>query len=71
MVAKRKVWEPPQQNPPTTTVPLAAGKPYEPVTYEGARHGFMRAGEAPDASAPNKKAREDAWVRLKALLAAL
>ena len=47
----------------------AAGKPYEPVTYDGARHGFMRAGEAPDASAPNKKAREDAWVRLKALLA--
>ena len=25
----------------------AAGKKYEPVTYEGAGHGFMRAGEDP------------------------
>ena len=25
-------------------------KTYEPVTYEGAGHGFMRAGEAPDAN---------------------
>lgn len=40
-----------------------AGKTFEPVTYEGAGHGFMRAGEAPDASAVNKKAREDAWKR--------
>jgi carboxymethylenebutenolidase len=46
----------------------AAGKKYEPVTYDGAGHGFMRAGEAPDASAGNKKARDDSWVRLKSLL---
>src|SRR4029077_14862693 len=26
----------------------AAGKTYEPVTYDGSGHGFMRAGEAPD-----------------------
>src|SRR5438445_7445713 len=45
-----------------------AGKTYEPVTYEGAGHGFMRAGEAPDASEPNKKARAEAWKRLKDLL---
>ena len=45
-----------------------AGKTYEPVTYAGAGHGFMRAGEAPDASAANKIAREDAWKRLKELL---
>jgi carboxymethylenebutenolidase len=45
-----------------------AGKTYEPVTYEGAGHGFMRAGEAPDANAANKKARDDAWTRWKALL---
>ena len=25
----------------------AANKPYEPVTYEGAGHGFMRTGEDP------------------------
>jgi carboxymethylenebutenolidase len=47
----------------------AAGKTYEPVTYDGAGHGFMRAGEAPDASEPNKKARTEAWVRWKTLLA--
>jgi len=47
----------------------AAGKAYEPVTYDGAGHGFMRAGEAPDASEPNKHAREDAWKRWKELLA--
>ncbi len=57
--------------PKTEEMMTAANKPYEPVIYDGARHGFMQAGEAPDASAPNKKAREDAWVRLKALLAAL
>ncbi len=45
-----------------------AGKTYEPVTYEGAGHGFMRAGEAPDASEGNKKARDEAWVRWKKLL---
>ena len=45
-----------------------AGKKYEPVTYEGAGHGFMRAGEAPDASEDNKKARADAWKRWKELL---
>jgi carboxymethylenebutenolidase len=45
-----------------------AGKKYEPVTYDGAGHGFMRAGEAPDASDANKKAREDAWKRWKDLL---
>ena len=27
----------------------SAGKTYEPVIYPGAGHGFMRAGEAPDA----------------------
>jgi carboxymethylenebutenolidase len=47
----------------------AAGKAFEPVTYEGAGHGFMRAGEDPAGSAENKKAREDAWKRIKAILA--
>jgi carboxymethylenebutenolidase len=46
----------------------AAGKTFEPVTYDGAGHGFMRAGEAPDASDANKKARDDSWVRWKMLL---
>lgn len=54
--------------PATTEAMKAAGKKYEPVSYEGAGHGFMRAGEAPDASAENKKAREEGFARLTALL---
>jgi carboxymethylenebutenolidase len=54
--------------PKSTELMKEAGKTYEPVTYEGAGHGFMRAGEAPDANAANKKAREAAWNRWKELL---
>jgi carboxymethylenebutenolidase len=45
-----------------------AGKSFDAVTYDGAGHGFMRAGEAPDASEANRKARTDAWARWRALL---
>jgi dienelactone hydrolase len=45
-----------------------AGKTFEHVTYEGAGHGFMRAGEAPDAGKANKKAHDRAWARWKELL---
>ncbi len=39
-------------------------KAYEPATYLGAGHGFMRAGEDPNDKNPaNKKARDDAWRR--------
>ena len=56
--------------PDTVAAMKAAGKTYEPVTYDGAGHGFMRAGETPDDTNPaNKKAREDAWKRWKTLLA--
>jgi len=55
--------------PQTKAAMAAAGKTYDPVTYEGAGHGFMRAGEAPDSSDANKKAREQAWARWKSLLA--
>jgi len=44
------------------------GKMYEPVTYEGAGHGFMRAGEQPDPTAANAKAREEAWARIKKIM---
>jgi carboxymethylenebutenolidase len=54
--------------PDTTAQMKAAGKIFDPVVYEGAGHGFMRAGEAPDANDANKKARQDAWVRWKDLL---
>jgi len=47
----------------TGTLMKKAGKTFEPVIYKGAGHGFMRMGEAPDASADNKKARDAAWAR--------
>jgi carboxymethylenebutenolidase len=57
----------------------AAQKPYEVVFYEGAGHGFMKAGQAPppaadadepvrEAATANQKARTAAWVRFKSLL---
>lgn len=55
--------------PKTQEMMKEAGRVYEPVTYEGAGHGFMRAGEDPgDKNEANKKARDEAWVRWKALL---
>jgi carboxymethylenebutenolidase len=65
--------------PATQQLMKAAGKTFEPVAYDGAGHGFMRAGDAPpppatadqktrDAYAGNKKARDDAWTRWKKLL---
>jgi carboxymethylenebutenolidase len=54
--------------PKTEELMKKAGKTYEPVIYEGAGHGFMRAGEAPDSNAANKKARDDAWKRWKSIL---
>jgi carboxymethylenebutenolidase len=56
--------------PATTAAMKAAGKRYEPVIYEGAGHGFMRAGEdpSPNTTPANKKAREEGFVRLTSLL---
>src|SRR5216683_3467656 len=54
--------------PATTEAMKAAGKKYDPVTYDGAGHGFMRAGEAPDASPVNKAAREQGFTRLVTLI---
>jgi carboxymethylenebutenolidase len=54
--------------PDTVAAMKAAGKKYDPVTYDGAGHGFMRAGETPDADDANKKAREDSWKRWKSIL---
>jgi carboxymethylenebutenolidase len=54
---------------PQTVIDMkAAGKVYEPVTYDGAGHGFMRAGEAPDANAANSAARSEGFRRLVKLL---
>ena len=54
--------------PQTTEAMKAAGKTFELQMYLGAGHGFMRAGEAPDASEANLKARDAAWSRWKSLL---
>jgi carboxymethylenebutenolidase len=55
---------------PTTVAAMkAAGKKYEPVIYDGAGHGFMRAGEDPTNAVPgNKTAREEGFMRLVTLL---
>lgn len=53
--------------PQTQEAMKAAGKTYEVVTYEGAAHGFMRAGAQPDATEANQKARAAAWARIKEL----
>ena len=56
--------------PATVTAMKAAGKTLEPVTYDGAGPGFMRAGEDPGNTVEgNKKAREEGFTRLKAELA--
>jgi len=82
--------------PKTSEAMTELKKTFEPVTYEGSGHGFMRAGDAPEPVAPqpkgdkaaddkaaedyqkaltawkgNKKARDEAWVRWKKLLAGI
>lgn len=84
--------------PPTSDAMKELKKTYDPVTYAGAGHGFMRSGEPnnPEPVAPtpkgdeaadkkaaddyqkaltaykaNRKGRDDAWVRWKAILAKL
>lgn len=52
----------------TTELMKENNKAFDPKIYSGGGHGFMRAGEAPDASAGNKKARAQAWARWKELL---
>lgn len=55
--------------PATAAAMKAAGKTYEPLTYDGAGHGFMRAGEDPSNANPaNKTAREEGFKRLVKLL---
>jgi carboxymethylenebutenolidase len=58
--------------PATEEAMKKAGKKYEPVTYEGAGHGFMREAENPSNTNPaNKKAYDEAWKRWLELLKAL
>jgi carboxymethylenebutenolidase len=54
--------------PKTAELMKEAGKSYDPVTYEGAGHGFMRSGEDPGATEENRKGRNAAWERMQELL---
>ena len=59
------------------TIPMSAdemkkaGKTYEPVTYDGAGHAFMRLGEEENPKDANKKAMEEGWKRWLGLLGKL
>jgi carboxymethylenebutenolidase len=53
--------------PQTQEQMKAAGKLFEFAIYDGAAHGFMRSGEQPNATEPDKKARETAWAKIKSL----
>ncbi len=58
--------------PATTAAMKAAGKTYEPVIYDGAGHGFMRAGEDPGNTNPaNVTARKQGLERLLKLLSTM
>jgi carboxymethylenebutenolidase len=53
----------------TTDAMKAAGKKYDPVTYDGAAHGFMRLGEDPANTVPaNVTAHDQSWARMLAVL---
>jgi carboxymethylenebutenolidase len=54
--------------PGTIEAMKAAGKKYDPVTYEGAGHGFMRAGEDPAGTEANKKARDESFKRMVGII---
>ena len=57
--------------PATEKLMKEAKKVFQPVTYAGAGHGFMRSGQAPTSDESNKKAREQAWDRWGKLLKAI
>jgi carboxymethylenebutenolidase len=55
--------------PAATDAMKAANKKYDPVTYDGAGHGFMRAGEDPANTVPaNVTAHDQSWARMLAVL---
>ena len=57
--------------PATQDAMKKAGKKYDPVTYDGAGHGFMRAGQDPAGKDADKKAHDDGWKRWLDLLKAI
>ena len=53
---------------PTALRMKELGKSFDPRTYDGAGHGFMRTGEDAAASDADRKARDEAWQRLVGVL---
>ena len=49
----------------------ASGNPFEQIIYDGAGHGFFRAGESQNATEANRIAREQGIQRLKEILKGL
>jgi carboxymethylenebutenolidase len=54
--------------PTSAELMRAAGKRFDPVTYEGAGHAYMRSGEMSDATPANRAARDQSWQRWLRLL---
>jgi carboxymethylenebutenolidase len=54
--------------PKTQELMTAANKTFDPVTYDGAGHAFMRSGMAADATEANKRAHDQSWERWLRLL---
>ncbi len=52
----------------TQTLMSEAGKIFEVAVYSGAGHAFMRSGDNPADTSPNRQARHDAWERLERIL---
>lgn len=59
------------QVPHVTEAMKKLGKKYQPTIYDGAGHGFYRAGEAANASAADRKAHDAAHTRVKEILKGL
>ncbi|MDZ4701968.1 MAG: dienelactone hydrolase family protein [Rhodothermales bacterium] len=57
--------------PTTATAMRNAGKMYQPMLYPDSGHGFMRDGQDPAGTDPNKRAFEQAWQRWLKILAGL
>ncbi len=57
--------------PATEKIMKANGKAYFPEIFDGAGHGFMRAGQQPNPLEANEKARNAAWKKMLGVLGKL
>jgi len=58
--------------PGTVDAMKAAGKKYDPITYDNSQHGFMRLGEDPsNTNTANVTAHDQSWQRMLTILKAM